>query len=209
MGSMHKQILHIHTHISLISQETPLYLATADCELLGNAGFHWEVLWSHISIAVASVAEVMGQSCRSYRAELWRRRLKKSVMCLTFISATSSATETVRNTKNAPFCPRPSAKTLSSELTYTRSLAIHTDFKLTGLGSLVCNSMAKAWRDQRPDLIPVVSKDSYPPHSEQKILLHYPIKCQQADVWIERGEKERKKGVGERFHTFLEAALVT
>lgn len=35
---------HTQTHISLISQETPLYLATADCELLSNAGFHWEVL---------------------------------------------------------------------------------------------------------------------------------------------------------------------
>lgn len=53
---------HTHTHIPPISQETPLYLATADCELLSNAGFHWQVLRSHISVAVASVAEVMGQS---------------------------------------------------------------------------------------------------------------------------------------------------
>ena len=71
---------HTHkTHISLISQETPLYLATADCELLSNAGFHWEVLWSHISIAVLSVAEVMKRSRRSHTAELW-----KSAMSLPF-----------------------------------------------------------------------------------------------------------------------------
>ena len=86
MGSMHKQILHIlthtHTHIALISQETPLYLATADCELLSNAGFHWEVLWSHISIAVVSVAEVMGQSCRSRAAKNFDGGVWWSLWCL-------------------------------------------------------------------------------------------------------------------------------
>lgn len=48
MGSMHKQILHTHTHTcarkhthiyTSSSWKTPLYLGTADCELLSNKGF--------------------------------------------------------------------------------------------------------------------------------------------------------------------------
>lgn len=78
LNAQHKQILptHTHTHISLISQETPLYLATADCELLSNAGFHWEVLWSHISIAVVSVAEVMGQSLSQLQSKTLKETLE-------------------------------------------------------------------------------------------------------------------------------------
>lgn len=54
-GSMHHE-----PHISLISQETPLDLATADCELLSNADFRCKVL-SLISAAVVSVVGVMKQ----------------------------------------------------------------------------------------------------------------------------------------------------
>lgn len=69
-GFLLKQFIYTHTHAFLISQETPLYLATADSELLSNTEFHWELLWSRISVAVASAAEVMGQSCCSYAAEV-------------------------------------------------------------------------------------------------------------------------------------------
>lgn len=36
----------------------PSISSTADCELLSNAGFRWQALWSRISIAL--VSEVMG-----------------------------------------------------------------------------------------------------------------------------------------------------
>lgn len=172
-GSMHKQILHIHTPLSS-TRKTPLYLATPECQLLSNAGFHWQVLW--ISIAVVSVAKVMRQS---FEAKLWN-------LCIYFWS------ETIYNIKNV--FSYPWSSTLSSQLTYRESFALLVDVWCLTPGPQ--RAIVKALLDQRLDLIPVVSKESDLPHSD---LLYYPFKIPvgQRVNWKMRQREESGREISE------------
>lgn len=162
---------HTHKHLSHQPGKHPSIFSTADCELLSNAGFHWQVLWSRISIALVSVAEVMGQSCLSRAAKLWREAFESATLWRSAFRQKHGG-EKVPGSLEILFSIPESRHPCC--LTDDPSLCLWTSTHCQASGHWFWiakkHTVTKAWSKTRH------VKRFDLPQPEQKILLLYPIK---------------------------------